>query len=524
MSVKVETKERSMATLTIEVPAEEFDKALERAYQKQKKNISIPGFRKGKVPRMIVEKMYGPAVFYEEAANDLINTEYPKADKESGLAIVSRPQISVEQIEAGKPFIFKAEVAVKPPVELGEYKGLEVTKQDRKVTAEDVKKRIENEQKRQVRKTDVTDRKVKDGDEIELNFEGFVDGKTFKGGKAEGYTLTIGSNTFIPGFEEQLVGVMPGDDVDVNVTFPDEYQEKSLAGKDATFKCKVNKIIEREYPEINDEFAAEVSEFDTLAEYKKSVKKQIQEYKEEQARNANRTEAVDAAAENAKIDIPQPMIDLQIEQLASNFEQQIKQQGMEVDQYLQMLGMTPDQMLAQMEPEAIHNIRTRLTLEAIAEKEKIEISDEEMKEDIEKFAKIYNSDADKIIERMSDEEKENHKKELAVQRAADLVGDLAVEVEKKDEPAEKKPAAKKSTAKKSTAKKSTTAKKTTAAKKSTTAAKKPAAKKTTTAKKSTTAKKTTAAKKPAAKKTTTAKKSTTAKKPAAKKTTAKKEK
>ena len=511
MSVKVETKERSMATLTIEVTAEEFDKALERAYQKQKKNISIPGFRKGKVPRMIVEKMYGPAVFYEEAANDLINSEYPKADKESGLEIVSRPKIDVVQIEAGKPFIFTADVAVKPPVELGEYKGLEVTKKDRKVTAEDVKKRIENEQKRQVRKTDVTDRAVKDGDEIDLNFDGYVDGKAFKGGKAEGYTLTVGSNTFIPGFEDQLIGVMPGEDKDVVVTFPEDYQEKSLAGKEATFKCKVNKIVEKEYPEIDDEFASEVSECETLAEYKKVVKKQIQEYKDNQADAANRSEAVDLAAENAKIDIPQPMIDMQIEQLAMNFEQQIKQQGMEVEQYLQMLGMTPDQMLAQMEPEAINNIRTRLTLEAIVEKEGIEISDAEMKEDIKKFAEIYNSDADQIIERMSDEEKENHKKELAVQKAADLVGDLAVEVEKKEEPEEKKPAAKKTTAKKS----STT--------KKTTAAKKPAAKKTTAAKKPA-AKKTTAEKKPAAKKTTTAKKTTAAKKPAAKKTADKKEK
>ena len=312
----------------------------------------------------------------------------------------------------------------------------------------------------------MTDRAVKDGDEIDLNFDGYVDGKAFKGGKAEGYTLTVGSNTFIPGFEDQLIGVMPGEDKDVVVTFPDDYQEKSLAGKEATFKCKVNKIVEKEYPEIDDEFASEVSECETLAEYKKAVKKQIQEYKDNQADAANRSEAVDLAAENAKIDIPQPMIDMQIEQLAMNFEQQIKQQGMEVEQYLQMLGMTPDQMLAQMEPEAINNIRTRLTLEAIVEKEGIEISDAEMKEDIKKFAEIYNSDADQIIERMSDEEKETHKKELAVQKAADLVGDLAVEVEKKEEPEEKKPAAKKTTAKKSS-----TAKKTTAAKK-------PAAKKT----------------------------------------------
>ncbi len=494
MSVKVEKNEHSMATLTIEVSAEEFEKACERAYQKQKKSFAIPGFRKGKVPRMIVEKMYGPAVFYEEAANDLIQKEYPKADEESGLAIVSRPKISVVQIEAGKPFVFTAEVAVKPPVELGEYKGIEVTKQDRKVTADDVKKRLENEQKRQVRKTDVTDRAVKDGDEIDLDFEGYVDGKTFKGGSAKGFTLTIGSHTFIPGFEEQLIGVMPGDEKDVITVFPEDYQEKSLAGKEALFKCKVNKIVEKEYPEINDEFASEVSEFETLAEYKKDLKKQMQKYKDDQAHNAITTEAVDIAAENAKIDIPQPMIDLQIEQLAAQFEQNIRAQGMDVKQYLEMLGMTPDQMLASMEPEAVRNIRNRLTLEEIVKAENIEVTDEDLADEMEKIAKVYSMEAKQLLDRMTDEERERNKQDIAVQRAADLVGDLAVEVEpKKEEKAEdkaeeKKPAAKKTAAKKTTAKK-TTAKKTTKKADDKAEEKKPTAKKT-------------AAKKPAAKKTT----------------------
>ena len=484
MSVKVENKEHSMATLTIEVSADELEKALERAYQKQKKSISIPGFRKGKVPRMIVEKMYGPSVFYEDAADELISAEYPKAYDECGLDIVSRPQISIVQIEKGKPFIFSADVAVKPEVELGQYKGIEVAAQNRKVTAKDVQIRLENEQKRQVRKTDVTDRAVKDGDEIDLNFDGYVDGEQFKGGKAEGYTLTIGSHTFIPGFEEQLIGVMPGEEKDVIVVFPKDYQEKSLAGKEATFKCKVNKIVDKEYPEINDEFAADVSEFDTLAEYKKDLKKQMKKYKDEQADNLVAQEAVDKAAENAKMEIPQLMIDSQVEQMAREFEAQLRQQGMEVKQYMEMLGMTPDQMIAQFEPEAIHRIRTRLTLEEIVKAEKIEISDEEFDKQMEDIAKMYNMKVEDLTKGMTEGQKDQQKLDMAVNKAVQLVGDLAVEVEeKKEEKEEKKPAAKKTTAKKTTAKKTTkkaddkAEEKKPAAKK--TAAKKPAAKKTT---------------------------------------------
>ena len=484
MSVKVENKEHSMATLTIEVSADELEKALERAYQKQKKSISIPGFRKGKVPRMIVEKMYGPSVFYEDAADELISAEYPKAYDECGLDIVSRPQISIVQIEKGKPFIFSADVAVKPEVELGQYKGIEVAAQNRKVTAKDVQIRLENEQKRQVRKTDVTDRAVKDGDEIDLNFDGYVDGEQFKGGKAEGYTLTIGSHTFTPGFEEQLIGVMPGEEKDVIVVFPKDYQEKSLAGKEATFKCKVNKIVDKEYPEINDEFAADVSEFDTLAEYKKDLKKQMKKYKDEQADNMVAQEAVDKAAENAKMEIPQLMIDSQVEQMAREFEAQLRQQGMEVKQYMEMLGMTPDQMIAQFEPEAIHRIRTRLTLEEIVKAENIEISDEEFDKQMEDIAKMYNMKVEDLTKGMTEGQKDQQKLDMAVNKAVQLVGDLAVEVEeKKEEKEEKKPAAKKTTAKKTTAKKTTkkaddkAEEKKPAAKK--TAAKKPAAKKTT---------------------------------------------
>ena len=484
MSVKVENKEHSMATLTIEVSADELEKALERAYQKQKKSISIPGFRKGKVPRMIVEKMYGPSVFYEDAADELISAEYPKAYDECGLDIVSRPQISIVQIEKGKPFIFSADVAVKPEVELGLYKGIEVAAQNRKVTAKDVQIRLENEQKRQVRKTDVTDRAVKDGDEIDLNFDGYVDGEQFKGGKAEGYTLTIGSHTFIPGFEEQLIGVMPGEEKDVIVVFPKDYQEKSLAGKEATFKCKVNKIVDKEYPEINDEFAADVSEFDTLAEYKKDLKKQMKKYKDEQADNMVAQEAVDKAAENAKMEIPQLMIDSQVEQMAREFEAQLRQQGMEVKQYMEMLVMTPDQMIAQFEPEAIHRIRTRLTLEEIVKAENIEISDEEFDKQMEDIAKMYNMKVEDLTKGMTEGQKDQQKLDMAVNKAVQLVGDLAVEVEeKKEEKEEKKPAAKKTTAKKTTAKKTTkkaddkAEEKKPAAKK--TAAKKPAAKKTT---------------------------------------------
>ena len=454
MSVKVENKEHNMATLTIEVSAEELEKALDRAYKKQRKSIQVPGFRKGKVPRMIIEKMYGPAVFYEDAADDLVSAEYPKAYDECGLEIVSRPNISIVQIEKGKPFIFSADVAVKPEVELGQYTGIEVTKQNTKVTAKEVEQRLENEQKRQVRKTDVTDRAVKDGDEIDLDFDGYVDGEQFKGGKAEGYSLTIGSHTFIPGFEEQLIGVMPGEDKDVIAVFPEDYQEKSLAGKEATFKCKVNKIIDKEYPEINDEFAAEVSEYETLAEWKKALKKEMTEFKKEQAKNAISNEAVQIAAENAKMDIPQMMIDSQVEQIARDFESQLRQQGMDVQRYLEMLNMTPDQLIQQFEPEAINRIRTRLTLEAVAAKEEIEITDEMFDAEMEKVAQMYNMKAEDLTKGMTDEQKEQNKKDMAVQKAVELIGDLAVEVEeKKEEKAEEKKPAKKTAAKKTTAKK-----------------------------------------------------------------------
>ena len=428
MSVKVETLEKNMAKLVIEVPAEELEKALQAAYNKNKKHISIPGFRKGKVPRQMVEKMYGPGFFYEDAANMLIPVEYEKAANECGLELVSRPVIDIEQIEKGKPFIFTAEVAVKPEVTLGEYKGLEVAKTDVEVSDEEVAAELEKEREKNARTISVEDRAVENGDMIMLDFEGFVNGVAFDGGKGENYPLTIGSNAFIPGFEEQLVGAKIGEDVEVNVTFPEEYQAPELAGCAATFKCKVNEIKVKELPELDDDFAQDVSKFDTLAEYKEDVKAKLVANKADAAKRAKEDAVIEKIIENAQMDIPEAMIDTQARQLVDEFAQRIQSQGLSFEQYLQFTGMTLDTALEQMKPNAVKRIQSRLVLEAVVKAENIEVSEEDVKAEIAKMAETYKMDVEKLTDMMGDEEKKQMKMDMAIEKAVELVTEAAKEV------------------------------------------------------------------------------------------------
>lgn len=428
MSVKVETLEKNMAKLVIEVSAEELEKALQAAYNKNKKNISIPGFRKGKVPRQMVEKMYGPGFFYEDAANMLIPVEYEKAAAECGLELVSRPVIDIEQIEKGKAFIFTAEVAVKPEVTLGEYKGLEVAKADVEVSDEEVAAELEKEREKNARTISVEDRAVENGDMIMLDFEGFVNGVAFDGGKGENYPLTIGSNAFIPGFEEQLVGAKIGEDVEVNVTFPEEYQAKELAGCPAVFKCKVNEIKVKELPELDDDFAQDVSKFDTLDEYKEDVKAKLAASKADAAKRAKEDAVIEKIIENAQMDIPEAMIDTQARQLVDEFAQRIQAQGLSFEQYLQFTGMTLDAALEQMKPNAVKRIQSRLVLEAVVKAENIEVSEEDVKSEIAKMAETYKMEADKLAEIMGEEEKKQIQMDMAIEKAVELVTEAAKEV------------------------------------------------------------------------------------------------
>jgi trigger factor len=436
MSVQVEKLEKNMAKLTIEVSADEFEGALEKAYQKNKNKITLPGFRKGKAPRKMIEKMYGAGVFYEDAANEIIPKAYSEAAKESGEEIVSQPKIDVTQIEKGKSFIFTAEVAVKPEVTLGEYKGVEVTKTEIVVSEEDVDKEVDKEREKNSRMVDIDDRAVENGDMIKLNFEGFVDGEAFAGGKGEDYPLTIGSGSFIPGFEEQLVGAKIGEDVEVNVTFPEEYQAEELKGKAAVFKCKVNAIQVKELPEADDEFAQDVSEFDTLAEYRDDVRAKLVERKEAEAKRVKQGQAVERAVANATMEIPDPMVDDQVRRMVDDFSRRIESQGISVEQYMQFTGMTADQMLAQMRPEALKRIQNSLVLEAIAKAEDIQISEERLDEEIAKMAAQYKMEVEKLKELMGDYEKEQMKNDLAIQAAVDMITDAAVEVEAKEEATE----------------------------------------------------------------------------------------
>ena len=427
MSLQVEKLEHNMAKLTVEVAAEDVEKALQAAYLKQRKQINIPGFRKGKVPRQMIEKMYGPEVFYDEAANNMIPDAYAKAYDESELDIVSQPKIEVVQMEKGKPFIFTAEVATKPEVTLGDYKGLKVDKVSTRVTQKEVDEEIEKERERNARTIEVTDRAVQDKDEVTLDFEGFVDGVAFEGGKGEDYPLTIGSGSFIPGFEEQLIGAEIDKEVEVNVTFPKEYHSEELAGKDATFKCTVHTIKAKELPELDDEFASEVSECETMDAYRAEVKKNIKERKERTGKEKKENQAVDQAIENAQMDIPEAMIEFQVRQMADDFARRIQQQGLTVEQYFQFTGMTAEKMLEEMRPQAEKSIKTRLVLEAIVKAENIEVSDERVEEELTKMAEAYQMEVEKLKEFMGENEKKQIKEDLAVQEAITLLVNESVE-------------------------------------------------------------------------------------------------
>ena len=427
MSLQVENMEKNMAKLTIEVSAEELEKAIQGAYLKQRNKISVPGFRKGKVPRQMIEKMYGAEIFYEDAANALIPTAYGKAYDECELDIVSQPKVEVVQLEKGKPFIFTAEVAVKPEVTLGEYKGVEVPKSETEVTDEDVDAELKKEQEKNSRTVTVEDRGAENGDITTIDFEGFVDGEAFEGGKGTDYPLTLGSNSFIPGFEDQLVGSKAGDHVEVKVTFPEEYQAKELAGKEAVFQCDVKKVEAKELPELDDDFAQDVSEFDTLAEYKEDVKKNLTEKKEKAARTAKENAAVDKAIENAEMDIPDAMLNTQVRQMLDDFSRRMQSQGLTMEQYFQFTGMTLDKMQEEMKPQALKRIQTRLVLEKIAEVENIQPTEEEVEEEFKKMADAYKMEVEKIKELLGDRELEQMKKDMAVQKAVTLIADEAKE-------------------------------------------------------------------------------------------------
>ena len=426
MSLQVEKMEKNMAKLTIEVSAEEFDKAVKTAYNKQKNSIQVQGFRKGKVPQQMVEKMYGAEIFFEEATNIIIPEAYGKAYDECELEIVSQPTIDVVQIGKGQAFIFTAEVAVKPEVTLGQYKEIEVDKISTRVTAKEIDEELEKEQAKNARIIAVEDRAVADKDEIIMDFEGFVDGVAFDGGKGENYPLTIGSGSFIPGFEEQLIGVELEKEVEVKVTFPEEYHAEELKGKEAVFKCTVHEIKAKELPDLDDEFAAEVSEFDTLEEYKADIKTKIKERKQTEGERAQEDILVETVVANATMEIPDAMVDTQTKQMMNDFAQRMQQQGLTMEQYMQYTGMTAEKMLEEMKPQAVKRIETRLVLEAIAKAEAIEISDEKLDEELVKMAEAYKMEVDQLKEYMGDAEKKQMKDDMAVQEAVTFIKNAAV--------------------------------------------------------------------------------------------------
>lgn len=431
MSLQVENLEKNMVKLTIEATAEEFEAALEKAYQKNKGKMNVQGFRKGKAPRAIIEKMYGAGIFYEDAANIIIPDAYEKAAEESKLDIVSRPEVDVIQIEKGKSFIFTAEVAVKPEVTLGQYKGIEVEKKSNEVTEDEINAELNKVRDQNSRTITVDNRAVQDGDMTVIDFEGFVDGTPFEGGKGDNYSLTIGSHSFIDTFEEQLIGKNIGEEVEVNVTFPAEYHVAELANKPALFKVTVKEIKVKELPELDDDFAQDVSEFDTLADYKEDIKKNILEKKEKDAKRAKEDAIVEKIIENATMEIPDAMIDTQTRQMADEFAQRLQMQGLSVEQYFQFTGMNVQKLLEDMKPQAVQRIKTRLVLEAIAKAENITVSDEELEKEIANMASSYQMEVEKLKELISDKEKEQISLDMAVQKAVDVVYEAAVDVEAK---------------------------------------------------------------------------------------------
>ena len=420
MSVQVEKLEKNMVKLTIEVPAEEVEKALNAAYQKQKNSISVPGFRKGKVPRAMIEKMYGVEVFYEEAANTLMQNSYAAAVEESGADVVSRPTVDVVQIEKGKTFIYTAEVAVKPEVKLGKYKGVNVTKANVKVTAAEVKEALEAERNKNARTVSVT-RAAKLGDTVMIDYEGSVDGVPFDGGKAENSPLELGSHSFIDTFEDQLVGHKAGEEVDVNVTFPEQYHAADLAGKPALFKVKINDVTTKELPKLDDEFASDVSEFETLAEYKEDLKKQLEEKKAAEAKREQEDEAIAAIVEASEMEIPEAMIQTQCEDMVNEFAQRIAQSGLTMEQYMQFSGQTVAGLMEQVRPEAETRIKTSLVLEAIVKAEGIEATDADVDAEIEKMAGMYGMDVEQLKGYMGEAEKASMKNQMAITKAVEYI-------------------------------------------------------------------------------------------------------
>ncbi|MBE5986847.1 MULTISPECIES: trigger factor [Lacrimispora] len=421
MSLQVEKLEKNMAKLTVEVPAEEFEKALTAAYNKNKGRFNIPGFRKGKAPRAMVEKMYGAGVLYEDAVNEALDATYGDAVEESGLDIVSRPEISVVQVEKGQNLIYTATVAVKPEVTLGEYKGIEVTKASAEVTEEDIEAELKRVQEQNSRLVTVEDRAVEDGDQTVIDFEGFVDGKPFDGGKGEDYPLTIGSHSFIDTFEEQLIGKNIGEACEVNVTFPNEYHSTELAGKPAMFKVTVKEVKRKELPELNDEFAGEVSEYDTLEEYKNDIKEKVAERKQKAAATENEDHVVEKVVENAAMDIPEPMIDSQVNNMVNDYARRMQSQGLSLDQYMKFTGMTIETLREQMKPQALKRIQTRLVLEAVAKAENIVVSDEAVEKEIATMAESYKMEVSQIKEYLGESGIAQMKEDLAVQEAVDFL-------------------------------------------------------------------------------------------------------
>lgn len=425
MSLQVEKLEKNMAKLTIEVPAEEFDAAIKNAYNKNKNKFSIPGFRKGKAPLAMLEKMYGAGIFYEDAANEVIDASYPKAAEESKEEIVSTPEIKVTQIGKGKAFIYEATVALKPEVTLGEYKGVEVKKAEAVVTDEDVENELTAARKKNGRLIDVEDGAIEDGDNTIIDFTGYIDDKTFDGGAGTDYPLVIGSHSFIEGFEDQLIGKKKGETCDVNVTFPAEYHADELAGKPAKFVVTIKEVKRNELPELNDEFASEVSDFDTLDEYKADIRKKLQEKKEQDAKVENENNVIEKVVENAQMELPQPMVDTQAREMVENYARRLQSQGLNINDYMKYTGMTPEKLMEQMRPEAEKRIKTRLVLEKVVEVENVEVSDEKLDEQINEIAASYKLEGAKLKEMMGEREKEQIREDLKVQAAIDLLVEQA---------------------------------------------------------------------------------------------------